>query len=102
MSKLLVVADGLYKAMWRQDLESKLQDVEGCNGLKYLPAAAVNDLRLGELGCFAQAILVREEYLSTFSVLEERQDRCSGGIVVTGHPGIGANVLLKDNLLTYL
>ena len=29
MSKLLAVADGLYKAMWRQDLESKLQDVEG-------------------------------------------------------------------------
>ena len=100
MSKLYVLADELYKAMWRQDLESKLQDIEGCNGLKYLPAAEVNDLRLRELGCFAQAILVREEYCSTFSALEQRQDS-SGGIVLTGHPGIGASLLLKDNLLTY-
>ena len=100
MSKSYVAADELHEAMWRQDLESKLQDVEGCNGLKYLPAAAINDLRLQELGCVAKAILVREEYRSSFSILEERQDRF-GGIVVTGHPGIGANVLLKDNLLTY-
>ena len=100
MSQLYVMADELYKAMWRQDLESKLQDVEGCNGLKYLPAAAIYDLRLRELGCFAQAILVREEYRSTFSAMEERQDSL-GGMVLTGHPGIGANVLLKDNLLTY-
>jgi hypothetical protein len=103
MSESYDVANKLHKAMWRQDVGSKLQDIEGCNDLKYLPAAAVNDLGLRELGCFAEAILVREEYRSTFSALEQRRQRRgrSGGIVVTGHRGIGANVLLKDNLLTY-
>jgi hypothetical protein len=74
--------------MWQQDLESRLQDVGQCEGLKYLPPTAVHDLRLRRLGCTAEAILVREEYYFTLKALEGRQNN-SGGIIVTGHPGIG-------------
>jgi hypothetical protein len=87
------VAKKLYKAMWRQDLTSRLQDVED---LKYLPATVVDELGLQDLGFDASVLLVREEYRFTLKALEGRQTN-SGGIVLTGHPGIGMNLLQKDN-----
>jgi hypothetical protein len=98
-SILYDAANKLYKAMWRQDLGSRLQDVDQCEGLKYLPATVVDDLQLRQLGCNAKAILVREEYRFTLDALEGRQkaQNNSGGIVVMGHPGIGTNLLQKDN-----
>jgi hypothetical protein len=93
--RLYDAAQKLHKAMWRQDLGRRLQDVDQCEGLKYLPATAVDDLQLRELGCKAKVILVREEYTFTLNALEGRQEH-SGGIVVTGHPGIGTNLLQKD------
>ena len=95
-STLYDAANRLYTAMWQQDLGSKLQDVDQCEGFKYLPATVVNELRLRELKCNAMAILVREEYRSTLDTLEARQN--IGGMVVMGHPGIGTNLLQKDNL----
>ena len=86
----------LHKAMWRQDLGSRLQDVEQCEGLKYLPATEVNNLQLRHLGCTARAILIREEYSFTLEALEGRQDN-SGGMIVTGHSGIGTHLLQNDN-----
>jgi hypothetical protein len=86
----------LHKAMWEQDLESRLQEVSQCGGLKYLPATAIEELQLRRLGCTAEAILVREEYPFTLKALEARQNN-SGGIIVTGHPGIGMNSLQNDN-----
>jgi hypothetical protein len=100
-SDALVLYDAavkLHKAMWRQDLGGILQDVDQCEGLKFLPAAVVNELQLRELGCNAKAILVREEYTFALKAMEGRQ-MDSGGIIVTGHPGIGTNLLQKDNIL---
>jgi len=82
--------------MWRQDLTSR--DVES---FKYLPATVVDDLGLRELRFNALVMLVRNPYLFTLNTLERRQKN-TGGIVVTGHPGIGTNLLQKDNLARIL
>ena len=81
-------AKKLYEAMWNKDLNGRLADVDD---LKYLPTTQVEILELRQLGCSAKAILVRKEYSFTMNALEERQKAQgdSGGIVVTGHPGIG-------------
>ena len=79
-------ATKLHTAMWRQDLTSRLRDVDECDGFKYLPTTAVRDLGLRELGYGPSFMLVREEYRFAFDNLEGRQDN-SGGIVVTGRPG---------------
>ena len=84
-------------AMWQQDLESRLQDVDQCEGFKYLPATVVKDLRLWELQCDAEIILICNKYRLTLNTLVRHQNT-SGGIVVTGYPGIGTNLLQKDNL----
>ncbi len=95
-SKLYDAANKLYTAMWRQDLTNRLRDVDKCEGFKYLPATVVSDLGLRELRFNATVMLVREEYRSTFDILEGRQNN-SGGMVVTSHPGTGTNLLQKDN-----
>jgi hypothetical protein len=88
-------AQVLHKAMWRQDLDKKLQKVTRGSDLKYLPPTEVNNLQLRELGCYADAILVRKEYLVTFKSLEDHRPNI-GGVVVTGQPGIGTSFLQKD------
>ena len=67
---------------------------------KYLPATVVDELGLRELGFNASVLLVREEYHYTLDTLEGRQKN-SGGIVITGHPGIGTICCRKIILLTY-
>ena len=48
----------------------ELQDVNQCDGFKYLPATVINDIGLRELVlCNAEAILVRDEYRFTFDAL---------------------------------
>jgi hypothetical protein len=93
-------AQKLHEAMWKKDLNGRLEDVIGH---KYLPATQVEILELQQLGCNAKAILVRKEYDFTLDALEKRQKAQddSGGIVVTGHPGIGTHSLQKDNF-TYI
>ena len=86
-------------AMWQQDLESSLQDVDQCKGFKYLPVDMIKNLRLQHLRCYTKSILVRNEYHFTLETLMRYQNSGnSGGMVVTGHPGIGTNLLQKDNL----
>jgi len=91
--KLLEAAKKLHKDMWQQDLGSRLRDV-GVDDLKYLPATEVEGLQLRRLGCKAEIILIRNEYLFTMDTLEGRQNN-SGGMVITGHPGIGTDLLLN-------
>ena len=74
------------------EVDYKTTDVEG---LKYLPARVVNDLRLTQLGFLGKTILFRDEYCFTLKALEGRQNH-SGEIIVTGHPGIGTSLLQKD------
>ena len=83
-----VAARKLHEAMWQQDLGNILQDVDGFN---YLPATEVERLQLKQLGCDADVILVRSDYIFTMNILKQRRQKKSGGIVVTGTPGIGTH-----------
>ncbi len=78
--------------MWGKNLEERLRNVSETNNLnsdlKYLPPDEVDNLRLRELGCDADAILFREEYHLTSKRLEDLRPNV-GGVVVTGQPGIG-------------
>lgn len=65
------------------------------------PATAIEELQLRRLGCTAKAILVREEYPLTLKARKGRQNK-SGGIIVTGHPGIGKSVFIFYALLHLL
>ena len=53
----------------------------------------IDELQIRLLGCRASAILVRNEYIFALNALEGRQNN-SGGIMITGHPGIGMYVCL--------
>lgn len=102
-TRLYDVAHNLYRDMWRQDLTTRLQDVDGCEGFKYLPATEVNGLRLRELGLNAKVMLLRGEYIVAFNAMEARRvNTGTGGIVVTGHPGIGKSVFIYYALLRLL
>ena len=83
-------ANDLHRAMWLNNFEGKLVEVDECEGLTYLPSTEVRDLQLNALGCNATAILVREEYHFTYEELKKHHPNPNiGGIVLTGHPGIG-------------
>ena len=81
-------ANNLHNVMWKNTLEERLQDVGNCEGYKYLPQ--VDDLRPRALGCDADVILWRNEYLFTLEKLKEFRAKFGvGGVLVTGQPGIG-------------
>ena len=85
--------------MWKKALEERLQDVANCERYKYLPQ--VDTLRLRALGCRADVILLRDEYLLTLDKLKEFRAKFGvGGVVVTGQPGIGE--LLQKNMVGHL
>jgi hypothetical protein len=86
-------ANNLHRAMWRTDLEKRLVEVDECEDLKYLPPTEVRNLQLKALGCNANAILIREEYVLTLKELEKHRPNIGGGIVLTGQPGIGTSLL---------
>jgi len=89
------VGERLHRVMWGRDLEDMLLDVPDCGGLRYIPGTQVNKLGLQDLGYNEKVLLVRHEYISAFDQLTSMSlnDR-SGGVIVTGQPGIGANSLL--------
>lgn len=69
-----------------------LLEMSDCGGLEYIPEAQVNELGLQDLGHNEKVLLVRHEYISAFDHLTSLSlnDR-SGGVIVTGQPGIGTN-----------
>ena len=72
-----------------------LLDVPNGRGLKYIPEIQVNEPRLPDLGYNEKVLLVRQEYISAFDQLTSMSlNDISGGVIVTGQPGIGANSLL--------
>jgi len=55
----------------------------------------VNELGLKDLGYNEKILLVRHEDISAFNYLTSMSlNDGSGGVIVTGQPGIGANSLL--------
>jgi|SRR6267154_1592654 len=69
-------AENLHRAMWRNDL-SRLLKVDRRNGFEYPPATEVQSLGLQVLGCKADAILFREEYIFILKRLEGRRPNIS-------------------------
>jgi hypothetical protein len=88
-------AENLHQALWQKDLEKRFLEVNECEGLKFLPSTEVRDLRLKDLGCDANIILIREDYCFTLRELEKYRQLNAGGVVVMGHPGIGTNLLRR-------
>jgi len=89
------VGERLYQVMWGRELEGMLLDMANCGGLRYIPETQVNELGLQDLGYNKKVLLIRHGYISAFDRLTSMSlnDR-SGGVIVTGQPGIGANSLL--------
>lgn len=85
------MGERLHQVMWGRDLEVLLEMAD-CGGLKYIPEIQVNELGLQVLGYSEKVLLVRQEYISAFDHLTSMSlnDR-SGGVIVTGQPGIGTN-----------
>ena len=96
------VGKRLHQVMWGRDLDGMLLDVPNGRGLRYIPETQVNELELQDLGYNEKALLVRQEYISAFDQLTSMSlNDTSGGVIVTGQPGIGANSsLLMITLLT--
>jgi hypothetical protein len=84
----------VYYKFWGEGLGKILQPVPGCD-LKYLPEEHISSLKLKRLSFDESVLLVREEYEVAFTYLqsqEEMEARFSGGMVVTGQPGIGMHL----------
>ncbi|KAF8503700.1 hypothetical protein F5888DRAFT_1631601 [Russula emetica] len=71
-------AKNLYRVMWGNNLEERLLNVAGCEGLKYFPPTEVKNLQLRALGCDVNAILFREEYPFTLKRLQDRRPNLGG------------------------
>jgi hypothetical protein len=86
------VGKRLHRVIWGRDLNAMLLEMADCGGLGYIPEAQVNELGLQDLGYNEKVLLVRHEYISAFDHLTSLSlnDR-SGGVIVTGQPGIGTN-----------
>jgi hypothetical protein len=84
-----------YKFWWENGLNKLLQPVPGRN-LKYLPKEHIHSLQLPKLLYSEPVLLIREEYELAFTYLQsqegEEQRIRSGGMVITGQPGIGEHL----------
>ena len=86
------VGERLHQMIWGRDLGEMLLDVPKCGDLRYMPETQVNELGLRHLGYNEKVLLVRHEYLSAFDNLTSISlNDGSGGVIVTGQPGIGAS-----------
>ena len=89
------VGGRLHQVMWGRDLKEMLLDVPDCGGLRYIPEIQVNKLGLRDLGYGEKALLIRQEYTAALHQLTSMSlNDTSGGVIVTGQPGIGADSLL--------
>ena len=89
------VGEQLHRVIWGRDLGEMLLDVPDCGGLRHIPETQMGKLGLQDLGYSEKVLLVRHEYISAFNHLTSMSsnDR-SGGVIVTGQRGIGADSLL--------
>jgi hypothetical protein len=80
---------------WGRDFEEMLLDVPDCGNLRYIPEIQVNKLGLRHLGYGEKVLLQSHEYISAFDHLTSMSlNETTGGVIVTGQPGIGANTSL--------
>ena len=90
------VGERFYQAIWGRQLQEMLLDVPDGGDLKYIPQTSVDELGLRDLGYNERCLLVRHEFISALDHLTSMSsnDR-SGGVVVTGQPGIGMHCILS-------
>ena len=88
----LQVGKCLHQLTWGRNFEEMLLDLPDCGGLRYIPEIQVNKLGLRHLGYGEKVLLESHEYISAFDHLTSMSlNEATGGVIVTGQPGIGAN-----------
>lgn len=95
----LEAAHLVYYKFWGDNgLDKQLQPALGCN-FNYLPRQLIDSLKLRSLSYKEPVLLIREEYELAFQYLKAQegkgQDIRSGGVVITGQPGIGTYLSLS-------
>jgi hypothetical protein len=89
----LEVAHLVYRKFWGTSLDDILQHIPGSN-LNYLPEDLINTLGLDVLLYHDTFLLVRKEYEATYREISRyKENPMSGGVVITGQPGIGVHLL---------
>ena len=95
--QVLGAARLVYDTFWGKDFDTLLQPVSNYSDFKHLSQNRLSSLRLDLLQYDEDVILVREEYKTVYKDLvsyqDGRQKTRSGGVVVTGQPGIGMHPL---------
>ena len=96
--QVLEAAQLVYDTFWGTNLDTLLQPVPDYSDLKHLSKQRLLFLRLGILKYHAEVLLVCEEYKTVYKHLVSYKDTMretgSGGVVVTGQPGIGVHLSL--------
>jgi hypothetical protein len=81
----------LHSAFWKKPLNSILSELTiDTKTFLYVPTEVLKDLGLHHLNYFAPHLLIREEYDTALAMLTSWEKPEATGVVVTGHPGIGA------------
>jgi hypothetical protein len=89
----LQIAQGIYHTLWGKPLDDFLceasTDVEGTSvHYQYYTQALIEASQLSHLKFQEKVLLIREEYVSLYELLQSSH-RQRGGVIVTGQPGIG-------------
>jgi hypothetical protein len=85
----------LYKELWGKGLDSITEKVPDCQET-YVSCSHVTSLRLHDLGFNEEALLVRNEYVTSLKTLVDMSTRSEGvtRVVVTGQRGAGTSFSL--------
>ena len=84
----------MYRKVWGHKLDDIFQAVPGQGDYKHLSTQKIHDLGLRALFYEANVLLVRKEFEISYEELEKYKAGPyeSGGVVVTGQPGIGLHL----------
>lgn len=104
---IIEAAYRVYYRFWGKEIDESLRLVPDSK-FKYLPKELIDSLLVKHLRYGEDVLLVREEYKVAYrelQLLENPEDALeprSGGIIVTGQPGIGSylmptNIISADN-----
>jgi hypothetical protein len=88
-------AHTLYRKVWGKKSDDIFEAVPGRGDYRYLTTQKIVELGLEALSYKAKILLVREEFEIAYKELKDynKPPNESGGVVVTGQPGIGTHCL---------
>ncbi|KAI0297780.1 hypothetical protein B0F90DRAFT_868504 [Multifurca ochricompacta] len=109
IKEVLEAAQYLYKTIWKTPFDQIVEPFHAPElekSFNYLSTESLSNLGLSTLGYGERVLLIRKEYDIAFDMIEEaslkRREISSGGIIVSGHPGIGKTCFLFYLLLRSL